>query len=234
MSRACQIQASNCSAEQKVEQRRKIVEFNNALRVVLVPTRSEYKSAGLNPTLWWNSSDYFGFQQSAHSEIMLLSSFEKIDTKTARRKLYQPCEGDDRTSELVQHACSPTHSRSNTAGDFFWEDIENDDNTTPAPTSTSSPRPIKRSGVRSVSSLDCISAALRKESLDSLDALDTEDTIALCVPLKETCTISFETKKGSRRRSGKHILPVGSPLAAVIAFISAILLAIIVMSDHSS
>ena len=67
------------------------VKFNSALKVVLIPSRGEYKSAGLCPELWWTSSDYFMFQQSAHSEIRLLSAYENINLTAARKKLYQPC-----------------------------------------------------------------------------------------------------------------------------------------------
>jgi hypothetical protein len=70
------------------------VKFNSALRVVLIPSRGEYKSAGLCPELWWTSSDYFMFQQSAHSEIRLLSAYENINLNAARKKLYQPNENE--------------------------------------------------------------------------------------------------------------------------------------------
>lgn len=58
--------------------RRKMVDFKHSIKVILIPCRNEYKSAGLYSILWWNTTDYFSFQQSAHSEIRLLSSYENI------------------------------------------------------------------------------------------------------------------------------------------------------------
>lgn len=63
---------------------KKIVNFNPFMKVILVPSRGEYKCAGLCPILWWTSSDFFSFQQSAHSEVRLLSAFENIGGKEAR------------------------------------------------------------------------------------------------------------------------------------------------------
>jgi hypothetical protein len=70
------------------ERRNRIVNFSDSMRVILVPSLVDYKSAGLITKLWWSGSDYRFFQQSACSEIRLLSVFEGIDLNAARKKLY--------------------------------------------------------------------------------------------------------------------------------------------------
>ena len=66
------------------------VEFCTSLRIVLIPSRTEYKKAGLYSELWWASIDFMQFQASANSEIRMLASYEGIGAKAARFKLYQP------------------------------------------------------------------------------------------------------------------------------------------------
>jgi hypothetical protein len=58
------------------------------LDVILIPSRIEYKKAKCD--LWWSGKDFFNFQESAISEVRLLSSFENIGYRDARQKLYQP------------------------------------------------------------------------------------------------------------------------------------------------
>jgi hypothetical protein len=69
--------------------KKKTVKFNPSLRVILIPSRGEFRQVGLNSVLWWSSSDYINFQNNANSEIRMLVSFENITAKQARRKLYQ-------------------------------------------------------------------------------------------------------------------------------------------------
>ena len=66
------------------------VRFHETLKLVLIPNVRDYKNAGLVSVLWWSSSDFFQFQQSAHSEIRQMAAFDGTTALVARRKLYQP------------------------------------------------------------------------------------------------------------------------------------------------
>jgi hypothetical protein len=70
--------------------RNRRVAFCPSLRVILIPSRGEYKRAGLYGELWWASIDFLKFQAAANSEIRMLASYEGIGAKAARCKLYQP------------------------------------------------------------------------------------------------------------------------------------------------
>ena len=47
------------------------VGFDQSVRVVLIPSRDEYRKVGLCRALWW-SLEFSQFQASAHNEIVLL------------------------------------------------------------------------------------------------------------------------------------------------------------------
>jgi len=83
-----------------------VVSFCPEIRVVLVPSRGEYKKAGLYGELWWNSSEFFSFQAAANSEIRLLSAYEGIGAKAARKKLYQPNEEDASIEDILSQILS--------------------------------------------------------------------------------------------------------------------------------
>jgi len=74
----------------------KQVNFNECVKVILIPSRAEYMKRGLSKHLWWNQQDYFSFQQEARSEIQLYAIVHRITFLEARRKLYQPStDGSD-------------------------------------------------------------------------------------------------------------------------------------------
>jgi hypothetical protein len=73
------------------ERKSRKVTFNSNLRVVLIPSTLDYHAAGLVGHLWWGCADYKAFQASAYSELKLLSVFEGIDLRSAKKMLYQPC-----------------------------------------------------------------------------------------------------------------------------------------------
>ena len=54
-----------------IGERRK-VEFDHSVRVILIPTRGEYKQVGLYGSLWWDSFEFSQFQASVG--ITLLSA----------------------------------------------------------------------------------------------------------------------------------------------------------------
>ena len=155
---------------------KRIVNFNLDLKVILVPSRGEYRCAGLCPILWWSSSDFFSFQQSAHSEVRLLSAFENIGGKEARKKLYQPNHQCSSDFEVLENMCATTD-------DYYLSDEENDDasdveeasaplnpekdDNIKSETVDPSPRIIIKTAFHKVSSLDCISASLRHNELAS-------------------------------------------------------------------
>lgn len=154
------------------------VYFDPFLKVILVPSRGEYLCAGLCPILWWTSSDFFSFQQSAHSEVRLLSAFENIGGKEARIKLYQPNDQSNADFEVLENMCASTD-------DYYLSDEENDDhkdsddvdnrallnpdelNNDTYGETIGSPRIIIKTSFHKVSSLDCISASLRHTELAS-------------------------------------------------------------------
>jgi hypothetical protein len=90
------------------------ISFHPHLKVILVPSRVEYKCAGLCPILWWSSSDFFSFQQSAHLEVHLLAAYENIGKKEARSKLYQP----DNDVKVLENM--------NVENDYYLSDEETD------------------------------------------------------------------------------------------------------------
>lgn len=68
----------------------KKVRWNPGVRVVLIPTRSEYHSIRLAQFIWWSEADYSKFRESAAVEIYDAMRYLKLDMKDAIRTLYQP------------------------------------------------------------------------------------------------------------------------------------------------
>lgn len=76
--------------QKKVVEKRRI-RFQPAVRVVLIPSRTEYTEADLNVELWWDDSDYTAFKTSAVSELKSLMRLRNLtNSKDAIRILYQP------------------------------------------------------------------------------------------------------------------------------------------------
>ena len=70
---------------------KKKVRFQPAVRVVLIPSRTEYSAADLNIELWWDDSDYSAFKASAVTELKAIMRLRNIcNSKDAIRILYQP------------------------------------------------------------------------------------------------------------------------------------------------
>lgn len=86
---------------------KKKVRFQPAVRVVLIPSRTEYSAADLNVELWWDDSDYSAFKASAVTELKAIMRLRNIcNSKEAIRILYQPvAEGEaDLTIEGCPHS----------------------------------------------------------------------------------------------------------------------------------
>ena len=196
---------------------RKSVDFHSALKVVLIPSRCEYKEAGLYDKLWWNTSEFRYFQQQSFSEIMLMAKGENLDVRSARRKLYQP-NLDEAYFNFILDSCeiengnkSPTFSmqtslvaqspRKLVKAPTFSVDQDSDEESECV--RTRSPI-VKKSPIFSVSSLQDMSSIAEQESIfDELDpflALESE-ALSLCVPLDQHFEVEFD------RSPSKSILP---------------------------
>mgnify|MGYP000144418921 CR=1 FL=1 len=64
--------------------------FDSAVRVILIPTRKEYRAAGLGDLLWWKESEYSAFKGSAIMELRVILSLHDVNPKVALQRLYQP------------------------------------------------------------------------------------------------------------------------------------------------
>lgn len=78
------------------------VKFHTAVRVVLIPTREDYRSAGLGDVMWWSDDSYSEFKNAAKSELReLMIKFidQSMTSKQAIQILYQP--GDEENEKLA-------------------------------------------------------------------------------------------------------------------------------------
>ena len=66
------------------------VVFHQDVRIILVPSRGEYKRNGICSQLWWGAMEFSQFQAMAAKEIKAYARVEGIEARAARRKLYQP------------------------------------------------------------------------------------------------------------------------------------------------
>lgn len=87
------------SSEQSTH--RKKVRWNLGVRVVLIPTRTEYRDIGLTDLIWWNENDYCIFRNGAAEELEIAVDYFQVDAKEAVKLLYQP-EFDTRCKFLEQ------------------------------------------------------------------------------------------------------------------------------------
>jgi hypothetical protein len=69
------------------------VKFHEFMKVVLIPTKDEYKRARCD--LWWKRGDFLSFQKSAGQELRFLSLTQNINIQEAKRQLYQPRNDED-------------------------------------------------------------------------------------------------------------------------------------------
>ena len=167
-----------CSKSSPTTAEKKRVTFLPTIKLILIASRNEYKTAGLNSILWWTGSDFFGFQQSAHSELRLLSSYENINMKEARKKLYQPDPNDNPLDSLGRSTVSSSvkGDKETEMGEYdnFFVAGDDDDKDerivyAPSPSSRNEDREgtdgeeATRSSFHKVSSLALIPNALRHQ-----------------------------------------------------------------------
>lgn len=184
--------------------------FDNFLKVVLIPSRFEFKEASCD--LWWTNSDYLLFQQSASSEIRLLALYESIPLKDARRKLYQPQEHDliynnNDYEDTYYEINTPTPIDNSPV-----EDVENKNNN----------EVIRQ--IHKVSSIECIAAKKIKHSLmkpNNLNDISNEKDnlldkyLSLCVPLEKVELLSFK-ERPSKKQNQWNLLSIFGVLSLPI------------------
>lgn len=87
--------------------KKKKVKFLPAVRVVLIPSRTEYALHDLLVALWWDDSDYASFKLSAVNELKNVMKLKKIqNSKEAIEILYQPGFDNDSDELLLQNNTS--------------------------------------------------------------------------------------------------------------------------------
>lgn len=83
--------STNGNLDPKSKPPRRGVKFGNSTHILLIPSRDEYRQAGLGDKMWWNSADYDLFKSEAVSELRnLMMIDDRIDAKMAQNILYQP------------------------------------------------------------------------------------------------------------------------------------------------
>lgn len=89
---------------------KKCANFCPSVRVVLIPTVEEYKSAGIADELWWRDPDYYDFKRSALQELKdFLDDNSCLTPKDALRMMYQEVVDEAREredQEEVDRNCS--------------------------------------------------------------------------------------------------------------------------------
>lgn len=65
------IELSRFSVKKEVVKNGRCVHFGDVIMVFLIPSRREYKAAGLIPILWWAKSDFIIFKEAAISAQLL-------------------------------------------------------------------------------------------------------------------------------------------------------------------
>ena len=81
---------SHAKANEETKETSKCVAFDQSVRVILIPSRSEYRKVGLYNALWWNSFEFGQFQASAQNEIRAVAVAEGIGARAARRSCTSP------------------------------------------------------------------------------------------------------------------------------------------------
>jgi hypothetical protein len=74
--------------EKKHHKKKLSVSFHQSVKVVLIPTRLDYKLHKLQDNLWWNQMDYKNFHCSTIKEIQAVMGRESIDCRAASALLY--------------------------------------------------------------------------------------------------------------------------------------------------
>jgi hypothetical protein len=120
------------------------VRFHEYMKVVLIPTKEEFKKA--NCDLWWKRTDFMSFQKNANAELRLVSMIQNISIQEAKHLLFQPqpaSSSQETEPELTNNNLSVNYIPS--SGEGLEEDIERAPSS-PVPSKTS---PVKEKEVES-------------------------------------------------------------------------------------
>mmetsp|Transcript_29190 Transcript_29190/g.29542 ORF Transcript_29190/g.29542 Transcript_29190/m.29542 type:complete len:411 (+) Transcript_29190:21-1253(+) len=94
--------------DKKLSQRK--LKFDTKVRVILIPTRDEYYDIGLGESLWWMSSDYAAFKQSAGMEFRAMLSLCNMDAKAAIALMYQSDVSYNKLTASAAHKDNSNHA----------------------------------------------------------------------------------------------------------------------------
>jgi len=165
---------------------KKSLNFNNFLKVVLIPCRDEFRKAQCD--LWWSGTDFLNFKQAAKSEIKMLAVFENICMTEARQKLYQPNSGNTSMEDAEE-----------AENDVYYR--QGSDSESPPQKFRKTPVLSERKSLRTVSSVVCMPKVNSIPSFDSnefyLDS-EAEYSLSLCVPLEEPAILSTKERPSKR------------------------------------
>jgi len=78
------------------------IKFNSCIRVILIPSKEEYASAGLSTLLWYKEEDYAEFKASAFAEFSEVMTRDNLNRREALTLLYQPESTYDTSSMLAE------------------------------------------------------------------------------------------------------------------------------------
>ena len=95
---------------------RRRVSFSTAVKVILIPSREEFRQAKIFDQVWYNRvTDFASFKRSACYELQhFMAHHQLLCDKEALRRLYQPCDVDNsmHQSDRVDPSSSPSSSSS--------------------------------------------------------------------------------------------------------------------------
>lgn len=209
---------------------RKTVKFNPSLRVVLIPSRGEFKQVGLQSVLWWNSCDYINFQNNANSEIRMLVSFENITAKQARKKLYQSSDIVDNDEISNYNLINTNPSPSNGQQSKF--NYDKDENLSPNNNNEKTKIIIKKN-IKKLERQDSLQNISEKSHLiksqlnksnnggsnnENNNPNNKRDDLTLSVPLIEKMMVNFDSRSRTKKNNSSstfYILGTIVLLAAV-------------------
>jgi hypothetical protein len=93
------IERSKSSSDLIGSSKDKRVQFSNTAKVVLIPTRNEYRTNALDDQMWWKEDDYLQFKRSALTEISHLFQLGGGDLQNLIAKFYQSEHEEDQKQE---------------------------------------------------------------------------------------------------------------------------------------
>lgn len=103
------LDAEDCKNRTEDVKKKKCIKWKSGVRVVLIPSRTEYVDAKLNELLWWRDEDYSSFKDSAADELKVITKRFNLTFKSAMKMLYQPnfeAAYDFKTFGVLEDECN--------------------------------------------------------------------------------------------------------------------------------